>query len=74
MVALLILLLLSSCMMTEIINEPLPYADTTYVKSRKETARDTAMVQVDTTVEEIMVPIEFDPSVEDWDEHEDINI
>ena len=61
MIALLLLLLLTSCVKTEIVNETLPINDTTYVKPRKELTQPT-----DTTEER--VPITFNPSVEDWEE------
>lgn len=63
MIALLFLLLLSSCMKTEIINAPETRVDTTTYKPRKELIQQ----QEDTTRYEIG----FNPSVEDW---EDINI
>ena len=59
---LVILLLLSSCMKTEIINEQIPEEDILPIKQRKELVIDT--VKVDTT----RVPITFNPSVEDWEE------
>lgn len=65
MIALLILLLLSSCLKTEIINQPMNTADTTQYKPRKELPQQV----VDTTRYEIG----FNPSVEDWEE-QDINI
>lgn len=65
MIALLILLLLSSCLKTEIINQPMKTADTTQYKPRKELPQQV----VDTTRYEIG----FNPSVEDWEE-QDINI
>lgn len=57
-----LLLLLSSCMKTEIINEQIPEEDILPIKQRKELVIDT--VKVDTT----RVPITFNPSVEDWEE------
>ena len=66
MIALLILLLLSSCLKTEIINQPMKTADTTQYKPRKELPQQV----VDTTRYEIG----FNPSVEDWEEEQDINI
>lgn len=59
---LVILLLLSSCMKTQIINEQIPEEDILPIKQRKELVIDT--VNVDTT----RVPITFNPSVEDWEE------
>lgn len=61
---LVILLLLSSCMKTEIINEQIPEEDILPIKQRKELVIDT--VKVDTT----RVPIIFNPIVEDWNETE----
>lgn len=55
-----ILLLLSSCMKTEIINQAITMQDTLSVKPRKELPPQ----QEDTT----RYKIEFDPSVEDWEE------
>jgi hypothetical protein len=63
MIALLILLLLSSCMKTEIINQPMKTADTTQYKPRKELPQQVE----DTTRYEIG----FNPSVEDWEEIEE---
>jgi hypothetical protein len=64
MIALLLILLLSSCMKTEIINEQ-PSEDYIPPKPRKELPQQV----VDTTTYEIG----FNPSVEDWEE-KDINI
>ena len=69
MIALLILLLLSSCMKTEIINQAIPMQDTLAVKPRKELPADSTDTE-DTT----RTPITFKPSVEDWEEEQDINI
>ena len=60
MIALLLLLLLSSCMKTEIINQAITMQDTLAVKPRKELPPQ----QEDTTRYEIG----FEPSVEDWEE------
>ena len=60
-------LLLSSCMKTEIINEPEPEREPT-PKQRKE------LTDFPQPCDTARVPIEFNPSVEDWHEHEDINI
>lgn len=60
MIALLLLLLLTSCMKTEIINEVILTQDTIAVKPRKEITPP----QEDTA----RVPIVFDVEVEDWDE------
>jgi hypothetical protein len=62
MIALLILLLLSSCMKTEIINEQ-PSEDYIPPKPRKELPQQVE----DTTRYEIG----FNPSVEDWEEIEE---
>lgn len=59
-----VLLLLSSCMKTEIINEQIPEEYILPIKQRKELVIDT--VKVDTT----RVPITFNPTVEDWNETE----
>lgn len=56
-----LLLILSSCMKTELLNAPEPkVVDTVVVKARPKPHRP----QVDTT----RVPIVFDVEVEDWDE------
>ena len=68
---LLILLILTSCMSTEVIGytEPIELADTTTKKPHKPLPpRDTTEVS-DTARAEIG----FDPSVEDWEE-QDINL
>lgn len=61
---LVVLLLLSSCMKTEIINEQISEEAILPIKQRKELVIDT--VKVDTT----RVPITFNPTVEDWNETE----
>jgi hypothetical protein len=73
MIALLILLFLSSCVKTEVINaleEPLTKADTT------EYGCDSSIIdiEIDTTMIEEQHPIVFNPSVEDWEEAEDNDI
>lgn len=73
MIILLILLLLSSCVKTEVINateEPLTKADTT------EYGCDSSIIEIeiDTTMIEEQHPIVFNPSVVDWEESNDINI
>lgn len=72
MIALLILLILSSCTMTEILNEsePLTKADTT------EYSCDSSIIEIeiDTTMIEVQHPIVFNPSVVDWEEAEDNDI
>lgn len=69
MIALLILLFLSSCTMTAIINapEPLTKADTT------EYGCDSSIIdiEIDTTMIEEQHPIVFNPSVVDWEEAEE---
>lgn len=68
MIALLILLFLSSCTMTEILNEsqPLTKTDTT------EYGCDSSIIEIeiDTTMIEEQYPIVFNPSVVDWEEVE----
>lgn len=67
MIALLLILLLSSCMKTEVLNAPIEQMDTVmYRKPHKplppKEKEDTARV-----------PITFNPSVEDWEEiNEDV--
>jgi hypothetical protein len=72
MIALFILLFLSSCTMTAIINAPQPLTkvDTT------EYARDSSIIdiEIDSTMNEVQHPIVFNPSVEDWEEAEDNDI
>ena len=58
------ILLLSSCIKTEVINEQISEEDILPIKQRKELVIDT--INVDTT----RVPITFNPSVEDWEETE----
>lgn len=63
-----IMLLAVSCMKTEIINAPLTRSvDSVYIKPEKihkDIITDTT--NVDTTYQRI--PIEFDPTIDDWDE------
>ena len=58
MIALLLILLLSSCMKTEIINAP-DEKEETHCKPRKELV---------STTDTARAPITFNPSVEDWEE------
>ena len=68
MIALLLILLLSSCIKTEVLNAPIEQMDTvTYRKPYKPSPPK------DTTDQDGRVPITFNPSVEDWEE-QDINI
>ena len=60
-ITLFLLLLLTSCMKTEVIEAPITKSiDTVVVKARPKPNKP----QVDTT----RVPIGFNPNVEDWDE------
>lgn len=72
MIALILLLFLSSCTMTEILNEsqPLTRADTT------EYGCDSSIIEIeiDTTMVEVQHPIVFDAWVDDWEEAEDNDI
>ena len=72
MIALILLLIISSCTKTEILNEsqPLTKADTT------EYACDSSIIEVeiDTTTIEERHPIVFNPNVEDWEKAEDNDI
>lgn len=72
MIALLILLFLSSCTMSAIINasEPLTKADTT------DYACDSCGIDIgiDTSMVEVQHPIVFDAWVSDWEEAEDNDI
>lgn len=61
---LILLLLLTSCMKTEILNAPIPMVEHTDTTKKVKTEVDT--IQVDTT----RVSITFNPSVEDWEENE----
>ncbi len=58
MIALLILLLLTSCLKTEVVNAPIQ-KDTLVYKPRKENIE-----YLDTT----RVPITFNPTVQDWND------
>jgi hypothetical protein len=64
MIALLILLLLTSCVWTESSYEPIQM-DTTIVKKRTIT---TTQIQTDQQLDTIKVPIIFNPSIESWEE------
>ena len=69
-----IILLAVSCMKTEILNAPETRSiDTVFVKPTKQHIEIIDTVQVDTTDDQ-RVPIEFDPTVEDWDEENNIDI
>lgn len=69
-----IILLAVSCMKTEILNAPeFRSIDTVFVKPTKQHIEIIDTGQVDTTDDQ-RVPIEFDPTVEDWDEEDDIDI
>jgi hypothetical protein len=64
----LLLLLLTSCLKTEVLNAPIEQVDTVmYRKPYK------PFPPKDTTDQDDRVPITFNPSVEDWEE-QDINI
>ena len=61
MIALLLLFLLTSCSMSEVLEQPLPNTkvDTTYIPR---------VIQKDTTEVELSgIPIEFDVTVESWE-------
>lgn len=63
----LLLLLSTSCMKTEIINAPEPRGiDTVFVKPTK-TYIDTTFINIPDSTDN-RVPISFDPTVEDWEE------
>lgn len=62
MIVLLLLLLLTSCVKTEVINEAVPQIDTVLMKKPHK-----PLPPRDTTER---VPIGFNPSVGDWDETE----
>jgi len=69
-----IILLAVSCMKTEILNAPETRSiDTVFVKPTKQHIEIIDTGQVDTTDGQ-RVPIEFDPTVEDWDEENNIDI
>lgn len=70
MIILLILILLSSCVKTEVLNAPVE--EEVVVEKRKKTEKPLPdnPEQTDTT----RVPITFNPSVEDWEETEDNDI
>lgn len=69
MIILLILILLTSCVKTEIIYAPTPLtkADTT------EYGCDSSIIDIgiDTSMVEVQHPIVFNPSVVDWEEEEE---
>ena len=69
-----IILLAVSCMKTEILNAPdTKSVDSVYIKPVKQHIDIiTDTTKVDTTDQRI--PIGFDPTVEDWDEEDDIDI
>lgn len=61
-----LVLLLVSCMKTEIINAPEPRGiDTVFVKPTK-TYIDTTFINIPDSTDN-RVPISFDPTVEDWE-------
>lgn len=68
MIALLLLLLLTSCVWTETQYEPIPP-----VEYRKKPHKDFPADSTDTE-DTTRIPITFNPSVEDWEEEQDINI
>jgi hypothetical protein len=70
MIVLFILFLLTGCCETEIINAPMPMdIDTTATKVHKDFPADTTD-RADTA----RVPIGWNPSVEDWENEQNINI
>lgn len=69
MITLLLLLLLTSCVKTEVIHEVLQQQDTVMMKKPHKPLHPPK----DTTDQDGRVPITFNPSVEDWEE-QDINI
>lgn len=71
---LLILLALTSCMSTEVIGytEPIVVTDTTTKKPHKPLPPTSPIPPADTT--DGREPIGFDPSVEDWEQADTINI
>ena len=62
---------LVSCLKTEVIGLQEHEDEAVVEKKRKP---EPMPEQPDTTHTDERVPIGFEPSVEDWDEHEDINI
>jgi hypothetical protein len=68
MIVLLLLLLLTSCIKTEVLNAPIEQMDTVMYRKPHKT-----LPPKDTTDQDGRVPITFNPSVEDWEE-QDINI
>lgn len=61
---LILLLLLTSCMKTEILNAPIPITKQTDTTKKVRTEADT------TRTEDPRVPMGFNPTVEDWNETE----
>jgi hypothetical protein len=63
MIALLLILLLTSCIKTEVLNAPIEQMDTVMYRKPYKT-----LPPKDTTDQDERVPITFNPSVEDWEE------
>lgn len=66
-----LLLLLSSCIKTEVLNAPEPAEVERCMKPHREHPVDSLIV--DEPVDTIKVPIGFDASVNDWEGGQDIN-
>lgn len=67
MTALLLFLLLTSCMKTEVLNVPIEQVDTVMYRKPYKTLPQKDTADVDDTTR---YQIEFNPSVEDWEEQE----
>lgn len=62
----LLLLLLTSCLQTEVLNAPIEHVDTVQMYKKPHKPRPPrATTEVDDTAR---IPISFDVSVDDWDE------
>lgn len=70
MIALLLILLLSSCIKTEVLNAPIEQMDTVIYRKPHKTLPPKDSTDTEDTAR---IPITFNPSVEDWEE-QDINI
>ena len=62
---------MTSCVKTEVINAIEPEEHEAVVEKKRKPLPEKPLPEHNDTTR---VPIGFEPSVEDWDEHEDINI
>lgn len=69
------LLMLPSCLTTEVLNAPIESIDTLFTKvDTTEYAKDSLVIdiEIDTTMIEVQHPIVFNPSVVDWEEDQNL--